>query len=1110
MKRIAFLIIALLLMIGIAYAQEKEIDISLNADQSLGKEEAQMFTVRGSVFSWPAQDALLCTHWTVSSENNLEDSQQCYGPQQCCVLFSLESSSEFWNDDFIISNEQIARKKLHQISSRILYADYSLQSIDPHAEIVSSNRASVSLSDLSSRQKQGSTFNQAGASILALNEDTSGKKITLRVYHGIRNSLDIEPLQPEDNSHYSVRSNISIDYFVYHPSSAEVTCSMVLDNQEIISLENSSQTQTEQVVLDVTQGAHAYHLSCTDTDKLNNTVESPSKSFIADYTPPTVVLNTLHDYTVFADTITLNFTATDNFAGQFTCDLFAKDSKFEDILVDSAKTQTISLVGLENGSYNWNVSCTDLAGNSAASEEKTFFIDTNQNFSMTLNKEEFGIGEEGYYIITAPYNAETTLLVTDPQGDTFFRHYTDNTYPVIDKIDFTSKPGSYSIEAVLIHNNGVKTINKEFTVVNSFSAGVRINKNEVGPGEEITLRGSSEGGIGEISYEWDFGDESTASGREVSHSYSETGTYNIKLTLRDEAENEASEVKSVKVKNAHNLEVTVRNLQEEAQSGASVFIDGEKKETDSEGTMSISVLEGFVDILVIHPGYKTLSEEIEVTQDTSVTYYIEDVFNNASAANSSGISGSGEQKIGPEQQGQQQEAGAEQQQNSVQSIDEGDSAEEKTEFQQKIDELSERITDALYSIGNKDKSHLDTMSDLDIENKLQEAKKNLLRARRDIVTVNFIRDEEDRSQRKIDIETSVEEIEQRTITDIVITNSEEYDTKPGKEESRELLKKYFEITQSKSSKGIIDANADLQDLFFSVRSVKNAELAYLSGEKEQVTIIRTDYTLTGGKEETAQDLIIVESIPKKIAKDSAEIEFLSPHQVLEADPIIQYDPSKISSYTYYIKKEINPDETKSITAVVINPLVKEKKSGFDITGFAIFSTISGIENPVLVIQISLIILLLVIYVCYEFEILVKIKQSDILYKLSPVSWILTMINKDRGAIRKLMKKAESEISKEELQQAEDTYHDMIRIYNDKLSSDLRKKTIDKISRIYNELLVHRIKKKAKEIEEGLAKNNRSQAKKTYNELQDLYTQLPKSWKKQVSPYCKKAFSQLSE
>lgn len=66
-------------------------------------------------------------------------------------------------------------------------------------------------------------------------------------------------------------------------------------------------------------------------------------------------------------------------------------------------------------------------------------------------------------------------------------------------------------------------------------------------GESITFDASdSSDNVGIESYDWDFGDR-TGSGEEITHSYSTDGTYNVELTVTDEAGNSDTDSMSITV-----------------------------------------------------------------------------------------------------------------------------------------------------------------------------------------------------------------------------------------------------------------------------------------------------------------------------------------------------------------------------------------------------------------------------------------------------------------------------------------------------------------------------------------------------------------------------------
>jgi hypothetical protein len=291
-----------------------------------------------------------------------------------------------------------------------------------------------------------------------------------------------------------------------------------------------------------------------------------------------------------------------------------------------------------------------------------------------------------------------------------------------------------------------------------------------------------------------------------------------------------------------------------------------------------------------------------------------------------------------------------------------------------------------------------------------------------------------------------------------------------------------------------------------VKKVSNVELEMLSGEKKDITLIKGIPDVQEGVE--SDKLILVEGIPGEVIS-MADIEFLTPNEAM-GDSLVSYNALELDNILYYIKGEIDPEETKAIKSILVNPFASGGNKGFGITGMAIFSSLSSVNNPMLVVQIALIVILLIVYVFYEFELLMKIRQKDVFHKMNPATYLNKFINKDMRELHKLMRKASKEINDEMLDDAEGTYQEMMEIYNNKLSSELRGKAVQKTDKLYNELLVSRIFKVARDIKELAGQDKKGEARMVYNDMQQFYSQLPQSWKGRVSAKCKEVFELLAK
>ena len=199
------------------------------------------------------------------------------------------------------------------------------------------------------------------------------------------------------------------------------------------------------------------------------------------------------------------------------------------------------------GSYTVKLRLTD---NDGATSTETTTVDINNNpvasitaNSPVLTSEDFGLDASAS---------------SDPDGDSLgYEWDLDNDGSYDDATGVTpskseSDDGSYSVGLkVSDGNGGADTTSDTVNVDNrdpssSFSA----SSTSVLTDEKVDLNDGSSDQDGSISsYNWDFGDSTTSTTRNPSHSFSDDGTYTISLTVTDDDEST----------DTYSLEITVNN-----------------------------------------------------------------------------------------------------------------------------------------------------------------------------------------------------------------------------------------------------------------------------------------------------------------------------------------------------------------------------------------------------------------------------------------------------------------------------------------------------------------------------------------------------------------------
>ncbi|MBD3313117.1 hypothetical protein GF345_01610 [Candidatus Woesearchaeota archaeon] len=101
------------------------------------------FTVEGTSFSWDAEESKLCTKWVVYSFDNDSSTRACFGSADCCALMDLSPASLNWDDPLELYIGRFGAGIMNNVTSQVLYADYSLDAENPFSELYHSDYSSL-------------------------------------------------------------------------------------------------------------------------------------------------------------------------------------------------------------------------------------------------------------------------------------------------------------------------------------------------------------------------------------------------------------------------------------------------------------------------------------------------------------------------------------------------------------------------------------------------------------------------------------------------------------------------------------------------------------------------------------------------------------------------------------------------------------------------------------------------------------------------------------------------------------------------------------------------------------------------------------------------------
>ena len=323
---------------------------------------------------------------------------------------------------------------------------------------------------------------------------------------------------------------------------------------------------------------------------------------------------------------------------------------------------------------------------------------------------------------------------------------------------------------------------------------------------------------------------------------------------------------------------------------------------------------------------------------------------------------------------------------------------------------------------------------------------------------------------------------------------------PNDEDIENITLTYLNSKNKKYSKrqeaSVIENSKELQSLLTVTTKAKVVEIEYLSNKKEKITLIEKELRI----DEFSEGLILVEYIPKEIAKNVNEIEFLFDYETILDDPLISINIEGLDKFTYYLRKEIKLEDIKKTKSLLINE--GEIPTGNQITGWGVLTKLKpgfvSSGNTRILIEVLIIIILSLVYLGYS------VKGTKIKYYFTDRNSL-----KNLKEIKKFIENAKNELGNHNYYEAKSIYKNINLIFKD-LPKDMKKEVYKNIVALSNKLDLFYINKLLDKAEFSIQNKNRQGAISAYNKITGLYKRIAPEYKSQVLKKCNELRLMLSE
>jgi len=1069
-------------------------------------------TVEQSSFGDLSEDRM-CTLWNATLLDFATGlyALTCSGDEPCCnVLFNLTAAEgDYWNSPMTLT-----------------YRKYYGGEEDSPSYITNHNYSvKATLAFYNSSFNTSATSNSLEAEFF----DDLSPEITV-----------ISPL----DGGYS-NPNLSVGFTIEDDSDI-ARCCIIVDGGSSCSyaIENGENTITAQSLSD---GQHTWQLNCSDV--WGNEEITPEYAVTVVSQAPLIKLGSPAEGEFLLEGgRNIIFTVNSSLSTNCTMTIARNgETTYSNLFVSAGLGPQSQGFTLGHGNYTINITCTDQVSN-RANITRNFRV---SNISLSLNKEGYELNEP-VVITVSPLLSKANLTITR-------QDLLNNVQPTFSEItseliNFTKTQfaGEYVINISAFYDHQQINLVKLFSISNSLSPRLTTEKSVYDTWEGVLFTLNASGGTEPYSFDLSFGDGANTTTTEsyVSHAYERSGSFEVRLSVKDKYGNVNSIVKSVKALNPL-LIITRENGTDALLNSTGIEVSASSIEfayTNSSGLADLKLREGWYNLTATKSGYLSNRVEFYINKSMSITVYLTKITdqdttppgitltspdNNAQQNTSLRFSFRASDNSVMSCTLQTKSTGDWTDATGAKDIASGSetsfdltlnpgtytwrvkcsdaagntgysgertltvAATELVELAQ-IDssqdsEILRRVDELITHFSTIGEAEGEVVDELDISNQLDRYKFRIQTIQRDL---NSLEDrqlsDDERERERSRILTQLEEVKQEIPSDIRVLQKKELTAYPTREEINNLSAEYAAIVNTSSlrrnPKAFADRNNQLQNMVTITAKVIVVEVSYLFRETETISLV-IKRIKTDADPGSAS---LVDFIPKDIAQDADEIKFITEPRILKKDPVVEFDLKDDGTIKYVIKKAIDPERISELKSLAVVKDIKDRNiaiTGWPIATIATTASILGLDpNDRRQVSLFILVILLVLgYIMYQFAIPHRLSE------------LVLKSKKKMAALRQIAIKAEEAVNDKNWEKASMFYIEMKLIY-ETLPETHRDAMYERLAKIADSVNFGFVEQTAKAIEHEAAEGNMEKARQLYAELADAYERLTPEYKKKIAKW----------